>query len=130
MLLPELDSGNEAYWTGGRDGSLLVTRCRSCRKWIHPPVPYCSTCGDRDVAPEPVSGLGHVHSFTVNHLSWVAEDDWQRVIALVELDEQPALRVLTNIVDCEPDAVTIGMRVGVTFREAEDVFVPVFHPAP
>jgi uncharacterized protein len=33
------------------------------------------------------------------------------VIALVELAEQSGLRVAANIVDCEPDSVTCGMRV-------------------
>jgi uncharacterized OB-fold protein len=119
MLLPALDANNEAFWTGGRDGELRIARCASCRTWIHPPVPYCASCGSRSVAPEAASGRGHVHAFTRTESA---------VIALVELDEQPALRLLTNIIECAPDDITVGMTVDVTFQEAEDVFLPVFRP--
>jgi uncharacterized OB-fold protein len=54
------------------------------------------------------------------------------VIAIVELAEQTGLRVVTNIVDCEPDSVIIGMSVEVRFEEhaldGDTVFAPVFAP--
>lgn len=129
MLLPEVDATNEAFWTGGRDGSLLIARCASCRTWVHPPVPFCAACGGRDVVPEPVSGRGRVYTFTLNHMPWMTDDAWQRVLALVDLDEQEHLRVVTNIVDCDPTDVRSGMPVEVTFRQVDDVFLPVFRPA-
>jgi uncharacterized OB-fold protein len=48
------------------------------------------------------------------------------VIALVELDEQPALRLMTNIVNCEPADVAIGARVRVVFEHHDDVWIPLF----
>jgi uncharacterized OB-fold protein len=55
------------------------------------------------------------------------------VVAIVEIVEQPSVRLTTNIVHCEPDAVRIGMRVRVTFeRRADsdgDIFIPLFEPA-
>jgi uncharacterized OB-fold protein len=51
------------------------------------------------------------------------------VIAVVELEEQPGLRLLTNIVDCPVDEVAIDMPVEVEFRRQGDAFVPVFHRA-
>ena len=54
------------------------------------------------------------------------------VIAIVELDEQADLRIATNIVDCEPDSVYVGLPVEVRFEchddDNETVFVPVFAP--
>jgi len=54
------------------------------------------------------------------------------VIAIVELEEQADLRIATNIVDCEPDSVYIGLPVDVRFErhevDGEDVFFPVFAP--
>jgi uncharacterized OB-fold protein len=50
------------------------------------------------------------------------------VIALVELDEQRALRVLTNLVDCDDATLVAGLPVEVTFRAIEDVHLPVFRP--
>ena len=40
------------------------------------------------------------------------------VLALVELDE--GVKMFTNIVECNPDDVTIGMPVEVTFVRATD----------
>jgi uncharacterized OB-fold protein len=73
-----------------------------------------------------------VYCYTVNHnQAWIAPgDEWQRVIALVELEEQEGLRVVTNIVGCADDEVHTGMPVEVQFHETDDVFLPVFRPRP
>ena len=51
------------------------------------------------------------------------------MIAIVRLDEQSDLRLMTNIVGCDPDEVKIDMPVRVEFREQGDVYAPVFTPA-
>lgn len=124
--LPELDLWNRAFWTGGAEGRLMITRCAACGYWIHPPGPVCPQCLSREVGAQQVSGRGRVYTFTVNHQQWHPAFTTPYVIALVELDEQPQLRVVTNIVGCEPDAVRLGMRVEVCFEHVEDVFIPVF----
>jgi uncharacterized OB-fold protein len=48
--------------------------------------------------------------------------------ALVELDEDPSIRLGTNIVGCELDAIHVGMVVEVTFEESGEYFVPLFSP--
>jgi uncharacterized OB-fold protein len=50
------------------------------------------------------------------------------VVALVELPE--GVRVLSNVINCEPDSVAIGMPVRLTFVDAaEDFRIPMFEPA-
>ena len=56
------------------------------------------------------------------------EADEASRLALVELEEQADLRLVTNIVNCDPAEVGIGMPVQVDFEEQADVFVPVFKP--
>ena len=51
------------------------------------------------------------------------------VIAVVELEEQAGLRVLTNIVGTSSADVSINMPVRVEFVERGAAFVPVFRPA-
>ena len=52
------------------------------------------------------------------------------VVAIVELEEQPGLRLTTNVVGCEPEDVEIGMAVKVVFEDVgDDVFLPLFEPA-
>jgi hypothetical protein len=47
---------------------------------------------------------------------------------MVELDEQPGLRVVTNLVDASPDELHIGMPVEVTFVEHDGYTLPQFRP--
>jgi uncharacterized OB-fold protein len=52
------------------------------------------------------------------------------VIAIVELVEQPALRIVANIIGCPAEDVHIGMDVRVEFEAQGEYFVPYFVPAP
>jgi uncharacterized OB-fold protein len=76
--------------------------------------------------------LGTVNTFTVNRHPFNPAVPLPYVVALVELVEQEGLRIVTNIVDCEPDSVVVGMPVEVQFEgqatEQDTVFVPVFAP--
>lgn len=127
-LLPEVTPETEHFWRGGERGELVFLRCESCRTFVHPPSPVCPECLGRELSPGPVSGRGTVASFTVNHQPWNPSVTVPYVIALVEIDEQPSVRLLTNIVDCEPGAVRVGMRVRVKFERNEDVYLPLFTP--
>jgi acetyl-CoA acetyltransferase len=50
------------------------------------------------------------------------------VVASVAIDEDARVRVITNVVECAPDDVAVGMRVGVRFQPVEDLWLPVFAP--
>lgn len=126
--LPVITAANRAFWTGGREGHLLVQRCTVCRRWVHPPVDACVACGGA-LDPAPVSGDGYVFSFTVNHHPYNATVGVPYVIALVELVEQEGLRLPTNIVGCAPAEVRIGMPVHVSFEAEGEFFVPLFAPS-
>jgi uncharacterized OB-fold protein len=94
---------------------------------LHPP--RCPRCLSENVEPSPVSGRGRVYTYTVNRRAWSPGLEVPYVIAIVALDEQPDLRLMTNIVGCSPDEVAIGMPVQVEFREQGEAFVPVFRNA-
>lgn len=124
-VLPAIDETNEFFWTSGEDGQLRFQRCRSCSFFLHPPGPRCPECGTGELRPEPVSGRGTVFSFTVNHQQWAGDSEpW--IIAIVELVEQPGLRLTTNIVDCPLDEVAVGQEVEVIFEERDTVWFPLF----
>ncbi len=119
---------SEFYWRSGADGKLRIQRCGGCRRWIHPAGPVCPYCHSRDLAPEPVAGTGTIATFTVNRKEWIPGFEPPYVFALVELDEDPTIRISTNIVGCEIDEVAIDLRVEVEFEHNGDWFVPLFHP--
>jgi uncharacterized OB-fold protein len=65
----------------------------------------------------------------VNERPWAPGVEVPYVIAIVQLEEQGDLRLMTNIVGCRPDEVSIDMPVRVEFREQGEVYAPVFRPA-
>ena len=127
--LPGLDQDNTPFWTGGARGELMILRCRHCARYIHPPLPHCGDCQTPDPLPVAVSGRGRVKSFTINHQPWLPGMKVPFVIAAIELDEQPELYVLSNVVGCDVDGVRSGMAVTVRFEQHGDIFVPLFAPA-
>jgi len=128
-ILPATDKDSLAFWTGGKDGHLLIHRCGDCTTYVHPPVPFCPHCESSNVAPEAVSGRGRITSFTVNHKQWVPGLPVPYVLALVTLEEQDDVRVVSNITHCDPDQVRFDMPVEVWFESHEDLWVPLFRPA-
>jgi acetyl-CoA acetyltransferase/uncharacterized OB-fold protein len=126
--LPQLTPFNEWFWTSGADGNLRVQRCDDCATYIHPPVPVCPACRSRKWSPTVVSGRGTVVGFTVNGHQWLPGFEPPYAIAVVALDEDPNVRLTTNIVDCAADEVHIGQRVAVQFEQNEDVWLPLFAP--
>lgn len=82
-----------------------------------------------DVATEPTSGRGRVATFTINHHAWKPELTEHYVVAIIELDDQPGLRLLSNVVGMPPEHVRIDMPVQVRFEQHEDVWLPLFEKA-
>ncbi len=67
-----------------------------------------------------VSGRGKVHCYgIVYHKGGVVgyEDDVPYTAGLVELDEQDLLFFHSNVIDCEPKAVRIGLDVRAVFHD-------------
>jgi len=129
-VLPRLTDENRFFWTSGEDGQLRFLTCRTCGHRVHPPAPVCPYCLTKTLEPRPVSGRATVATFTVNVQAWLPGFDPPYVVAMVEIDEQPSVRLTTNIVGCAPTDVFIGMAVRARFDHQEDVWLPLFEPDP
>ena len=131
-LLPPVSDLTAPYWDAARRGQLIVQFCGRCEHRPFPPRTRCPACGAGDLEWGAVSGTGTVHTFTVAHRPPhpVFADGCPLVIAIVELTEGPHL--ISNVVDCDPTEVHIGMPLMVTFEEVDDsdIRLPVFAPAP
>jgi uncharacterized OB-fold protein len=131
-ILPRVHELNRHFWTGGEDGELRFLRCQDDGYYIHPPVFRCPKCLGKNVEPEDVSGRATVLTYSINHQQWMPGPEVPYVVAIVEIVEQEGLRLTTNIVNCEPDDVRIGMPVRVLFEEHADgdekVWIPLFEP--
>ncbi|MCU1344672.1 MAG: hypothetical protein JWL70_938 [Acidimicrobiia bacterium] len=127
---PPVNPVSAPYWEAAARHELMLQRCGSCQRYIFFPRPTCPNCGGADLRWTPVSGRGIVHTFTVARRATHPgmADFVPYVIALVELAEGP--RLTTNLVDVDPDDVTVGLAVQVTFLDQPDgVTLPVFAPA-
>jgi uncharacterized OB-fold protein len=119
------------FWDGAREHRLLIQRCDGCGRYIHWPQVRCPSCGSERLSPSEVSGRGTVYSFCVVHHvfhpGYAADAPYN--LAIVELEEKPGLRLLTNIVGCPNDELAVGMAVEVTFEERDGYVLPQFRPA-
>lgn len=128
LPVPLPDPVSDFYWDAARRGELAALRCGACGLLHHPPEVACPHCGATDLRPEALSGRGTVYASTVVRqafdTSFVGQVPY--VVALVDLAEQPGLRVLANVVDVAPEAVAIGTPVEVTFEHRGDAALPQF----
>jgi hypothetical protein len=128
--LPEITPESRPFWEACRRHELLIQRCRACGTAQYYPRGVCAHCWSADLAWEPSRGRGTVYTYTVTHRSQAAgfKDELPYVLAWVELAE--GLQVLTNLVECDPGHVAIGMPVEVTFEDVTpELSIPRFRPA-
>ena len=122
---------SQFFWDAAKEHRLMIQRCDDCAYYIHPPMVVCPKCQSDRLTPTDVSGKGTVYSFSVVqrafHPGFAA--DMPYVLALVDLEEQEGVRLVTNIVECPIEALQIGMAVEATFEDREGHTVPLFRPA-
>ena len=126
--LPVVDDQNAHFWHAGADGVLRFSRCNDCGALLHPPPPVCRYCRSGDIGVADVSGRGVVIGFTVNHQLWDPRFPPPYVVATVAVEEDTRVRLVTNLVDVDPEALRVGMRVRAHFEQHEDVWLPLFVP--
>jgi uncharacterized OB-fold protein len=123
---------SQFFWDGCAEHKLLVQRCARCGHYNHPPRVVCPACLSTELVPTRVSGRGLVDTFTIPIQPYDAYYAAQvpYTLAVVELIEQPHLKMVTNIVDVDPDLVRVGMPVEVVFKQvAPGVTLPLFRVA-
>lgn len=125
---PSLTHDNAHFFEGTKAHKLLIQRCASCGVLRHPPMPACAECHSLDWDTVAASGRGIVYSFVVNHYPQVPAFEYPLAVALIELEE--GIRIVSNIVGVELDAIVIGMPVEAEFVTFDDeLTLPQFHPA-
>lgn len=130
--MPAADPLTDFFWEGARQGRLLIQRCSACGTYIHLPRPVCRHCRSMELAPAEVSGRGVVYSFTETFKAFhpYFVDRVPYLLAVAELEEQPGLRLLANLVDISGDDARIGMPVQVRFDWlSPELAIPVFAPS-
>lgn len=121
---PSPSPESAAFWQAAKDGRFLIRTCTGCGKAHWYPRPICPFCSSTATEWTNASGRGEIYSF-----SYLRSLPEPYILAYVTLQEGPTM--MTNIVDADPDELSVGQAVEVTFRETRDsdVLVPLFRPA-
>jgi uncharacterized protein len=125
---PDITDYNRPYFEGCAAGELRIRTCDRCHAKFRFAHYLCPNCWSDQLSWIRASGRGTVTHFTVVHQPPydAFEDVAPYVIILVELEEK--VRLMANLVGCQPDVARIGLPVKVTFEQRRDVALPFFVP--
>jgi uncharacterized OB-fold protein len=128
--VPTMDDAG--FWAACRERKLKFQACADCGKPRHPPMPMCAKCQSTKTVWLDASGRAEVYSFNViHHASHPAvAGRLPYVGALIVFPGLPGVRLVSNVTDCEPSSVRIGMAVDVWWDDLGDgQFLPRFRPS-
>ena len=121
---PVVNAENKAFFDAAANGKLLLKYCNGCNEFHHYPRAICPYCFCERTEWREAKGGGTIYTWSVLRRGVPVP----YCIAYVTLDE--GVSMLTNIVDCDLDAVRIGQRVKVVFKPTDSgPPVPMFAPA-
>ena len=119
---PSINMETEAYWEATKQNKLLLKKCDDCGETHWYPRAICPHCSSSNTCWYEGSGKGKIYSFSV-----MRRVEVPYVMAYVTLDEGVSL--LTNIVECDFDNLSIDQDVEVVFRATQgDQALPLFRP--
>ena len=117
----EVSPESVEFWNAAKEGKFLVKKCKACNKVHWYPRAICPFCMSPDTEWVAGSGKGKIYSFS--HMARA-----NLTIAYVTLEEGPSM--MTNIVDCDANALKIGQEVKLVFKPSDKEYpVPMFTPA-
>lgn len=126
--VPEVQPWSQKFWEGTKEGKLLIQYCKDCKAKIFYPRKVCPECWSDNL--DWMEGSGKAKIFTFTTAYGMVEprfmDELPYTIAYVDLEE--GIRMMTRIVECEPEDIEIGMEVEVVFYDREDFKLPYFRP--
>lgn len=136
--LPRITDDTRPFWEGCKRHEIMIQRCSNCGTYRFPPRPMCSKCNSVDSEWSKVDGVGEVFSFMVvpdpntstGPARFWPEDEYPISVVIVELANTGGVHIVSNIVECKPESIKIGMPVSVVFQDInEQITLPMFKPA-
>jgi uncharacterized OB-fold protein len=119
---------NKWWWDACDEGKVLIQRCTSCQTLRHPPRPMCGECQSLEWDSIESTLEGEVLSYTQIHHPKIPGYRYPLVCAVIKLEE--GTNLVSNIVGCDPEEVSIGMLVkGIVENVDDKTVLPQFYPA-
>lgn len=125
--LPWPNPTTRPFFDAAAEGRLDLQRCPRDGFFFYPRS-RCPGCLGDDWVWESVSGHGEIAAFTIDRIGHdpALAIDVPYVVAIVTLDEGP--RMPARIVDCDFDALRVGLEVEACFESIDDVTLVRFRP--
>jgi len=115
---------NQPFFDAAARGELLIKRCADCGEFHYFPRAICPHCFSDRTEWVTAAGRGTIYSFSISRRVLPTA----YAIAYVTLEE--GVSMMTNIVDCDLDAIRIGQAVKLVFKPTDGgPPVPMFTPA-
>ena len=128
--LPLMEGTTKEFYEFCKQRELRFQRCEGCGKWRHVPRPMCSACGSSRWKWAKSSGRGKVFTWTVVRRPMIPAFAGDAPYAPVVVELEEGVRMVSWIVDCDPDDIEMGMPVEVVFDDVtSDVTLPKFRRA-
>ncbi|MDR3069908.1 MAG: OB-fold domain-containing protein [Propionibacteriaceae bacterium] len=128
--LPTIIQDTARFWESAREHAVELQKCDECGYWRFYPGPVCHSCGSFAYTWTPISGKGKIWTYTVLYRARgnAYQDDVPIAIGLIELEEGAIL--MSNIIDCQPEDLKIGLEVIIDYGAINDeVTLPLFRLA-
>ena len=123
------DARTRGFWDACRRRELRFQRCTDCGAFRHPPLggcPHCASAASEWVA---VKGPARVFSYTIVHHAAVPAlaGDVPYNVVVVEFDDAPGARLISNLVGTPKEELRIGMELELFLDEVgPEVLLPRF----
>ncbi len=117
--VPDFDA--QEFWDGCNRDELLMQRCSDCKRFRWLPRPMCPHCNSLSHEWVKMSGKGKVFSWTIitHPVHPAAVEKVPYNVTQVQLDEDPELVLVTNLVNVQNEDIRMAMPVQVVFEEHE-----------
>jgi len=116
---PIPEESDKPFWDAANEGRLVIQNCKACNRMQHPPQAACPQCGSKDnLEWKQVSGRGKIYSYGVVYDSpvRVLQADQPYNVAVITLDEDPGVNMLSHLPGTPLDEVPVGAAVQVVFE--------------
>lgn len=117
---PPMSQVSLPFWDATRDRKLVLQHCDACARAIWFPRTVCPECMSTELEWREASGRASVYAVSVQYRAALPQlaDRVPYAVALVDLEE--GVRMMTNVVDCPAEDVTVGQPVRATWEPLGD----------
>lgn len=129
MPVPVVEPLTQPFWSACRERRLVIQRCLDCGTFRHLPHALCGRCQSSACEWVESAGRGKVYTYTIVthpvHPATASAVPYN--VAIVQLDDCGGVLIPSNVLDCPPEDVHVGMAVELAWdRVSDEITFPRF----